>query len=134
MTTPQQNDPAAPASTALPEQEADDLRARVDGLSAAIQRIPDMIREAMGGAHGQVADAEQAKLDRPTKAADKAEDMGELVRRAVADHDKQKSAAERRAQAQTATEDRLAKVEKAVERPPAPHQARRRHRVMGWGE
>lgn len=132
MTTPQ-GDPAAPASTALPEQEADDLRARVDGLASTIQRIPEMIRDALGQAHQGAEKHEEAKLDRPTREADRAADMGELVRQAVADHDKTKAAAEKRNKAQQATEERLAKVEKATERPPAPHEARRRHKFMRWG-
>ena len=130
MTTPQ-NDPAGPASTALPEQEADDIRTRLDGLAAQFQRIPEMIREAVNGAHGQAEQHEAKKLDRPSEAEG---DIGAVVRKAVADHDKQKERAAKERGERDGMAKELADLKAKVEQPPAPFKALRRHRVMGWGE
>jgi hypothetical protein len=95
-----------------------------------VDKLADTVAGLVDRLHGKAASHEADKLDRPTRTVEgtreHAANVAEEVRSELAKL-RQQEAAETKAKETSA---RLAKVEKAVEKPP--REWKRRHRFMGW--
>lgn len=103
----------------------DDLFGRLDQQEGKLDRLAELVSRVIPGSHTDAQARTSARLDRPTRAADTAADVGAQVR---AELDRRDAEAAGRAE----QESLKAAVAKLQETPPrAP--VRRATKLLGWG-
>ena len=102
----------------------------LDTLADRVDRLADTVAGLVDRLHGAAATHEADKLDRPTRTVETtqqhAASLQEEVQAELARLRKQEAADKKQAD----LEARVAKAEKAAERPPREY--KRRHYAMGW--
>lgn len=103
----------------------DDLFGRLDKQQGQLDRLAELVSHVIPGSRTEAQQHTERRLDRPTRGADAATDMGEQVRREL---DRREAAAAER----TEREQLKAQVAKLSETPPKPP-VPRRTKLLGWG-
>lgn len=104
----------------------DDLFGRLDAQEGKLDRLAELVSRVIPGSHAEAEQRTGARLDRPTRAADSAADVGAQVRAELDRRDKEAAG--------RAEQDELkAAVARLQETPPrAP--VRRATKLLGWAD
>lgn len=118
------------SETSTEHEDGDGGTPTLASVADKLDRLADTVASLVDRAHGAAATHEADKLDRPTRTFEGTREhaaglQGE-IREELAKLRKQEAAEKRQAD----LEARVAKAERAVERPPREH--RRVHYAMGW--